>query len=80
MPSPYTVTINGRQTGALAHYVIIPVPTQTGTEMTVFIDEIVVITDAYYGAGSYTVSINCSTEDFTFPDNAIMTVELIARS
>lgn len=80
LPSPYTVTINGRQTGALAHYVIIPVPTQTGTEMTVFIDEIVVITDAYYGAGSYTVSINCSTEDFTFPDNAIMTVELIARS
>jgi len=80
LPSPYTVTINNRQVSALVHYVIIPTVSTTTTVLHVYIDEIVVITDAYYGAGSYTVSLNCSTEDFTFPDNAIMTVELIARS
>ena len=69
LASPYSVSIGSRRTSALAFYS----SAHTG------IIEIVAVTDAYYAAGSYTIALNCSTEDFTFTDGAVLTVELIGR-
>ena len=67
--SPYSLYIGSRRLNALAFY----------SSAHAGIVEVVAVTDAYYGAGTYTITLQCSTEDFTFTDGAIMTVELIGR-
>lgn len=69
LASPYSLYVGTRRQSALAFY---------STENTGIV-EVVAITDAFYGAGTYTVDLRCSTEDFTFIDGAVLTVELIGR-
>ena len=69
LPSPYSLYIGTRRLNALAYY---------STENTGII-EVVAITDAFYSAGTYTLSLRCTTEDFVFTDGAVLTVELIGR-
>lgn len=80
LPSPYNVTLGNRRMRALAKYEQrVTAVNNNVVTYTTGITEVVVITDAFYSAGTYTVSLNCTTEDFTFPDGAILTVELIGR-
>ena len=69
LASPYSLYIGSRRLNALAFYS----SAHTG------IVEVVAVTDAYYGAGTYTITLQCSTEDFVFTDGAVLTVELIGR-
>ena len=69
LASPYSLYVGSRRLSALAYY---------STENTGIV-EVVAVTDAFYGAGTYTASLTCSTEDFVFSDGAVMTVELVGR-
>ena len=80
LPSPYNVTLGNRRMRALAKYEQrVTAVNNNVVTYTTGITEVVVVTDAFYSAGTYTVSLNCTTEDFTFPDGAILIVELIGR-
>ena len=69
LATPYSLSLGSRRLTAYAFYS----SAHTG------IVEIVAVTDAFYAAGTYTVTLNCSTEDFVFSDGAVLTVELIGR-
>lgn len=69
LTSPYSLYVGSRRLTAYAYY----------NSANAGIVEVVAVTDAYYAPGNYTISLQCSTEDFTFTDGAIMTVELIGR-
>ena len=70
LASPYGLNVGSRRISALAFY----------SSAHAGIVEVVAVTDALYAAGTYSVSLTCSTEDFVFSDGAIMTVELVSRS
>ena len=69
LTSPYSLYVGSRRLTAYAYY----------NSANAGIVEVVAVTDAYYAPGNYTISLQCSTEDFIFTDGAIMTVELIGR-
>lgn len=80
LPSPYSMILGTRRVNALAKYEqrVLSV-TNNVVNFTTGITEVVVVTDAFYSAGTYTVELRCSTEDFVFPDGAVITVELVGR-
>ena len=69
LAAPYSLYVGSRRLTAYAYY----------NSANAGIAEVVAVTDAYYAPGNYTIALQCSTEDFTFTDGAIMTVELIGR-
>ena len=69
LPAPYSVTINNKRISAQALYS----SAHSG------IIEVVVVSDAMYSAGAYTIVLSSSSDDFTFTDGATLEVELVAR-
>lgn len=69
LPAPYSVTINNKRISAQAFYS----SAHSG------IIEVVVVSDAMYSAGAYTIVLSSSNDDFTFTDGATLEVELVAR-
>ena len=69
LPTPYSVTINTKRISALALYS----SAQSG------ITEVLVVSDALYSAGTYTIVLSNSSDDFTFTDGATLEVELVSR-
>ena len=69
LPAPYSVTINNKRISAQALYS----SAHSG------IVEVVVVSDALYSSGAYTVVLSSSQDDFTFTDGATLEVELVAR-
>lgn len=69
LPAPYSITINNKRISAQALYS----SAHSG------IIEVVVVSDAMYSAGAYTIVLSSSNDDFTFTDGATLEVELVAR-
>ncbi len=69
LPAPYSITINNKRISAQAFYS----SAHSG------IVEVVVVSDAMYSSGAYTVVLSSSQDDFTFTDGATLEVELVAR-
>lgn len=68
LTAPYRVLVNGRTITAYARRSVANNYT-----------EVIALTDGKYSAGEHTVTIACSTTDFSFSDTSFLTVTLVQR-
>lgn len=84
LPAPFYVRVNEVAQAALAHNNVVDYVTEDKdgnliNNYTTTYDEVYCLTTAYYGAGTYTVELMNNTDDYVFPDTAILEVSLVSR-
>lgn len=75
LPRPYTIKVDGKNIPAYARY-----EAGTSSSSSRYIDLVIGVSDAFYAAGAHSVQLYANTDDFSFDDIGILTVELVAKS